>query len=179
MKQSSTHTSDSVKSNDFIETIQINKNNLTAEEYEAICRLARKSKSYFKDEMPANLTPVYGINAVINKLYKIPFGYPDSKLLYKAGFLHLSEQEAITDFDIRYVMGKLRYLSKHSAEPYNPWDGKSRHYFIGYLPDEDRLVVSSTVSMKTGATYFASEEAAREAIDIIGETSLKDCLKNS
>lgn len=178
MKQNSTPTSDSVKSNDFMETIQINRNNISDEEYETLCRIINKSKSNFKETTPIMLTPLYAISLPRQNLATIPMGSSNSEILYKAGFLHTSPSEAKKSFDTRYVLGRLAYLSKNSAEPYNPWDGKSRHYFIGYLPDEDRLIVSSTVSMKTGIPYFASEDAAREAIYIIGESILKTCLNN-
>lgn len=183
MKQNSTPTSNSV--NTSIETFEVNKANLTEEEYKLLQSLAMKSRSNFKQDIPKVLVPLYGYDPFNTMFFKMPMqqsckggSIPITHQYYKANILHNSESDAREAFDKRYVMGKLNYLSRNSAEPYNPWDGQHKHFFIAYKPEDDSLIVSSTTSLKTGVPYFASLEAANEAILIVGASQLKEVLNS-
>ena len=183
MKQNSTPTSDFA--NTPIETFEVNKANLTEEEYKLLQSLAMKSRSNFKQDIPNALTILHGYNPFNTTFFKAPMptrcnggGIPITQQYYKASLLHNSESDAREAFDKQYVMGKLNYLSRNSAEPYNPWDGKHKHFFIAYSPEEDSLIVSCTTKLRTGVPYFASLEAANEAILIVGANQIKEVLNS-
>ena len=183
MKQNSTPTSDFA--NTSIETFEVNKANLTEEEYKLLQSLAMKSRSNFKQDTPKVLTPLHGYDPFNTTFFTVSMqrggkggGIPITHQYYKASILHNSESDAREAFDKQYVMGKLNYLSRNSAEPYNPWDGQHKHFFIAYKPEDDSLIVSSTTALKTGVPYFASLEAANEAILIVGATQLKEVLNS-
>ena len=183
MKQNSTPTSDSVKTS--LETFQVNTSNLTEDEYALLKSLVAKSRSNFKQDMPKVLTSLHGYDPFNTTFFTVPMqrkgangGIPVTQQYYKANILHDSESEAREAFDKRYVLGKLNYLSRNSAEPYNPWDGQHKHFFIAYKPEEDSLVISSTTGLKTGVPYFASLDAANEAILIVGANNIKEVLNS-
>lgn len=183
MKQNSTPTSDFA--NTTIETFEINKANLTDEEYKLLQSLAMKSRSNFKQDIPKVLSPLHGYNPFDRVFLTVPMqrkgegdNTPITHKYYTASILHNSESDAIEAFNKQYVLGKLNYLSRNSAEPYNPWDGQHRHFFIAYKPEDDSLIVSSTTGLKAGVPYFASLEAANEAILIVGADRLKEVLNS-
>jgi len=184
MKQNSTHSSDSV--NNPFETFEVNKSNLTEEEYALLQKLVTKSKSNFKESIPKILTPVYGYDIFGKGVFTVPMQRKDSKYApvlceqyYKAGILQDSPENAQESFDKYYVIGQLNYLSRNSAEPYNPWDGKHRHYFIAYYPDKDELTITSTTNLRSGVPYFASHDAAYEAMLTIGADNIKKALTSN
>lgn len=183
MKQNSTPSSD--LTNTSIETLEINKSNLTEEEYNLLQSLATKSRSNFKQDTPKVLAPLYGYDPFDRTFFTVPMqrrskngDTPITEIYYKASILHNSESDAQAAFDKQYVIGKLSCLSRNSAEPYNPWDGQHKHFFIAYKPEDDSLVVSSTTGLKAGVPYFASLEAANEAILIVGAAQLKEVLNS-
>lgn len=183
MKQTSTPSSDLTNPN--LETFQVNKSNLTEEEYKLLSKLAAKSRSNFRESIVKEGTPVYGYDPTLKERFSCMMytqsktgDRPLSMTLYKANILHDSPEDANLAFTKRYILGKLNYLSRNSAEPYNPWDGKHKHYFLAYHAEEDKIVILSTVSMRTGIPYFATEEAAQEAILIIGDDDIKYALCN-
>jgi hypothetical protein len=182
MKQNSTPISDFA--NTSIETLKVNKANLSEEEYKLLHSLVMKSCSNFKQDVPKILAPIHGYDPFNTTFFTVPMqpnkggGISITQQYYKANLLHDSASDAREAFDKRYVLGKLNYLSRNSAEPYNPWDGQHKHFFIAYKPEDDSLIVSSTTVLKTGIPYFASLEAANEAILIVGANQLKEALSS-
>lgn len=183
MKQNSTPTSNF--DNTFIETFEVNKANLTEEEYKLLQSLAMKSRSNFKQDIPKVLYPLHGYNPFNTTFFTVPMqkrydngSIPITHQYYTANILHNSDSDAKEAFDKQYIIGKLNYLSRNSAEPYNPWDGQHKHFFIAYKPEDNSLTVSSTTGLKAGVPYFASLEAANEAILIVGADRLKEVLNS-
>ena len=96
------------------------------------------------------------------------YGY--DKEHYEIGNCFKTREEA--DFAIQKLM-VLAEL-KEFAEPRDAeWDGAKKHYCIRYNIDRGDFVVDYNHTLRHATLYFASAEAAHEAIEKVGEERIK------
>ncbi len=176
MKQTSTPTSDSTETATSVETLHINKSNLSKEEYDLLLKLAKKSISNFKPIVPDRGSCVYTYSTYDDSIYKMGFNGKMCEFRNAHGLIFPTEEAAQAYREKFLILSELNYLSACSAEPYKAWDGETKHYCIVLDTTSDKVHVVFNETCVGFAPYFPSREAALEAIEKIGEEKLKWAL---
>lgn len=81
-----------------------------------------------------------------------------------------------TEEEAEFALDKLKVIAelKKFAEPKDTkWDGKERHYFIGWNYKMTGIEINYIYTYKQNIIHFESEEKAKEAIEAVGEDRIK------
>lgn len=81
-----------------------------------------------------------------------------------------------TKEEAEFTVEKLKVLAelKVFAEPKDrKWDGKNRHWCIGYDVEEDWIHVGHWLAYKSNEVCFETKEKAQQAVSTVGEDRIK------
>lgn len=75
------------------------------------------------------------------------------------------------------AINKLLNVAKYLNGEWKPnWKENSRKYYIKYSDINNEFYVECSLSIHSSVSYFKSEELARQAIEILGEETIKTAL---
>lgn len=77
------------------------------------------------------------------------------------------------------AINKLMNVAKYLNGDWKPnWNNNNKEYkyYIWYLPINNNLAICNTISKCTSIVFFKSKELAQQAIDILGEETIKLAL---
>ena len=140
--------------------IEIELNNLTAEEQETAKRLAKKKeKPYF---VPKEDDEYFGIAYSGDIAFNISIGN-----------CFRTKEEAKEALTRLQMQTKWKRLSLEAGEADNPWDGEHKHYEVWYSDCWNEIRINYIYSGRYGTVTFPSEDSIKAAIAEIGEENVK------
>ena len=89
-----------------------------------------------------------------------------------------SEKQAQKLLAINKLMNVAKYLNGDWKPNWNDNNNEYK-YYIWYLPINNSLAIDSTISNCTSVVFFKSKELAQQAIDILGEETIKLALSTN
>lgn len=103
-------------------------------------------------------------------LYDTNDDTPTDIMRFSIGNVFRTKEEA------EFAVEKLKALAelKVFAEPKDrKWDGKNKHWCIGYDVEDDRIHVGHWLAYKSNEVYFETKEKAQQAVDAVGMDRIK------
>lgn len=159
-----------------METLNLNVNleNLTAEEYEALMKLVEKSqKKNSKVWKPTVGERFYFISTYGILDYRTWYDDVPCTNLFEIGNVFPTLEAAEEELTRRKMLTKWERLSIESGEDENPLDSTNGHWSVCYNHLTKKLNFSAVVHCKYEEVYFPTKESLLAAIEELGEDNVK------
>lgn len=159
-----------------METLNLNVNleNLTAEEREILTKLVEKSnEKQSKVWKPKDFDIYYRISDFGEVTQKNWYDIDDDKGAYEINNVFHTYEEAEEELTRRKMLAKWKRLSIEAGEGENKWNGENDHWMIGYSHSLSEVQTLRLIDCKYSEVCFPTKKSLLAAIEEIGEDNVK------
>lgn len=149
--------------------IEIELDNLTAEEQETVKRLAEKKKAYW---VPEHMEKYFHIITCGDIARDNNDGNDYDMFNLSIGNCFKTEKEAKEAIKRMQMQTKWKRLSLEAGEADNPWDGGCGHWEVTYYV-KDGIGYDEMTTCQDGVIHFPTEKSIKAAIKELGEENVK------